>query len=185
MKEPKCSYCGGAHYKINCFQAPRKPIKISSTPLKRTPIKRSATKTAVYPSKPKPRRTTPVSQRKQYIKELDSIFSKYIRLKESKDGVCTCITCGKRDSWKNMHACHYIGRRYIGTRFDERNVHAGCHECNVIKNGNLEAYKIRLMRKYGRSIISELDNQKTNRIPTYQLEDMLKYYTQCYKAILL
>ena len=178
MKEPKCSYCGGAHYKINCFQAPRKLIKISSTPLKRTPIKRSATKTAVYPSKPKPRRTTPVSRRKQLIKELDTVFSRYIRRKASNNGVAMCVTCAKFDSWKLMDCGHFIVRGKIGTRFDEKNCHVQCRDCNRMKQGNMKRYERYMKAKYGQKVIDELKLKAKTPIKTYEIEAMVKYYKE-------
>ena len=130
MKEPKCSYCKKTgHYKINCFEAPRSPIKSNIKELKRTPLKRSATKTAIYASKPAKSPTKPVSRRKQLIKELDDMFSKYIRISASIDGVARCVTCGIRDSWKMMDNGHYIVRGKIGTRFDERNCNVQCKKC--------------------------------------------------------
>lgn len=30
MKIPKCSYCSGEHYSINCFNKPRRPIRKAS-----------------------------------------------------------------------------------------------------------------------------------------------------------
>lgn len=179
MKEPKCSFCGKTgHYKINCFEAPRKPIKSNVKQLKKTPLKRPATKTSVYPSKPKPSLRTPVSQRKQYIKELDSIFSKYIRLKASKNGVAMCVTCAKFDSWKFMDCGHFIVRGKIGTRFDERNCHVQCRDCNRLKQGNMKRYEQYMKAKYGPKILDELKVKSKTSLKTYEIEAMIKYYKE-------
>ena len=38
--------------------------------------------------------------RKTLIKKLDTIFSIYIRRKNSVNEIAKCITCGKKDHWK-------------------------------------------------------------------------------------
>ena len=45
--------------------------------------------------------------RSKLVKKLDTVFSQYIRLKDSKDGIGTCVTCGKQDHWKNLQAGHF------------------------------------------------------------------------------
>jgi len=179
MKEPKCSFCKEVgHYRINCFKAPRAPIKSALKPLKRTPIKRSATKTAIYPSKPKPLNTKPVARRKQLIQELDTIFSRYIRMKESIDGVARCVTCGTRDSWKMMDNGHYIVRGKIGTRFDERNCHVQCRRCNRLEQGKTRQYTLFMRARYGQAVIDELKVKSKQGIKTFELEAMIKYYKE-------
>lgn len=179
MKEPKCSFCREyGHYKINCFKAPRAPIKSAFKPLKRTPIKRSATKTAIYPSKPKRLNTKPVARRKQLVQELDTIFSRYIRIKESNDGVARCVTCGVRDSWKLMDNGHYIVRGKLGTRYDERNCHVQCRKCNRLGQGNMKQYTLFMRARYGQAIIDELKIKSRESIKTYELEGMIKYYKE-------
>ena len=179
MKEPKCSFCKETgHYKINCLRAPRTPIKSSQKPLKRTPIKRSATKTAIYPSKPKPRSTKPVARRKILIQDLDTVFSKYIRMKAATDGVARCVTCGIRDSWKLMDNGHYLVRGKLGTRYDERNCHVQCRKCNRLGQGMMKQYTLFMRARYGQSVIDELKAKARDPIKTYELEAMIKYYKE-------
>ena len=179
MKKPKCSFCREyGHYKINCFKAPRAPIKSAVKPLKRTPIARSATKTAIYPSKPKRLNTKPVARRKLLVKELDTIFSRYIRIKASNDGVARCVTCGVRDSWKLMDNGHYLVRGKLGTRFDERNCHVQCRKCNRLGQGMMTQYTLFMKARYGQSVIDELKAKSRDPIKTYELEGMIKYYKE-------
>ena len=179
MKEPKCSYCKKTgHYKINCFEAPRSPIKSNIKELKRTPLKRSATKTAIYASKPVKSLTKPVSRRKQLIKELDGHFSRYIRITASIDGVARCVTCGDRDSWKLMDNGHYISRGKMGVRYDVRNCHVQCRKCNRMKQGNIAQYTAFMKLRYGQSVIDELRDKSRQKIQTYELEAMIKYYKE-------
>lgn len=179
MKEPKCSYCGEiGHYKINCFKVPKKPIKTGVKSLYKAPARRLVTKTAIYPSKPKPLRTKPVSRRKLLIKELDTIFSLYIRRKASQDGVASCVTCWKKDSYKFMDCGHFLVRGKIGTRYDEKNCHVQCRDCNRYKQGNMKNYKIFMLNMYGQSGIDALKEKSKQSIPTFELEAMLKYYKE-------
>lgn len=47
----------------------------------------------------KPKKKT----RGKIVKELDSIFSRYIRMFYSdQKGICTCYTCGDKDHYKNL-----------------------------------------------------------------------------------
>lgn len=184
MKEPKCSYCKKiGHYKINCFDAPRTPIKKTNSPLKRTPIKRHATKTAIYPSKPKKSLRKPLnaakSRRKQLIKELDSVFSKYIRKRdEHPKGYFRCCSCMKIKTIDEADAGHYISRRKFALRWDERNVNAECKTCNRVDKGHLQGYRIYLEYKYGTNIIEllELTSKRSRKFSTYEIEEMIKHY---------
>ena len=75
--------------------------------------------------------------RKKLIATLDRWFSKFIRLRDSdRNGMCRCVTCGKPDHWKEMDAGHFISREKLPVRYDERNVHAQCKQCNRFKSGN-------------------------------------------------
>lgn len=177
MKEPKCSFCGEpGHYKINCFKAPRAPIKSAVKELKRSPIKRSATKSSIYTSKPKPRLKTSLNRRKELVKELDRVFSLYIRMKAAINGVARCVTCGDKDSWKLMDCGHFIVRGKVGTRWDEQNCHVQCRRCNRVNQGNIKRYKLFLQARYGREIIDILKKRSKNRVETYEIEAMIKIY---------
>ena len=53
--------------------------------------------------------------------DLDRWFSKYTRLKNSKDGIyATCVTCGKTQELKDMDNGHYISRARKATKFTQR-----------------------------------------------------------------
>lgn len=186
MKEPKCSYCKETgHYKINCLKAPRTPIKSNYKPLKRTPIKRTATKTAIYPSKPIKRRrkalNTLKSNRKLLIKELDAVFSKYIRKRdEHPKGYFRCCSCMVIKEIVDADAGHYISRRKYALRWDERNVNAECKTCNRVDKGHLQGYRVYLEHKYGSNIISTLESvaNKGRKFSTYELEEMVRHYKE-------
>lgn len=90
-------------------------------------------------------RKTPVKKSKsRLVKKLDSIFSKYIRLKHSKNGICTCFTCGRKYEVKKIHAGHFMSRRHYSTRWDEENVRPQCYGCNVGNQGKQYEFAINL-----------------------------------------
>ena len=73
--------------------------------------------------------------RKTLIKKLDTIFSIYIRRKNSVNEIAKCITCGKKDHWKKMQNGHFMSRKHYATRWDEDNVEVQCMGCNVYRYG--------------------------------------------------
>ena len=93
-------------------------------------------------------RKTPVKKSKsRLVKKLDSIFSKYIRLKHSKKGICTCFTCGRKYEVKKIHAGHFMSRRHYSTRWDEDNVRPQCYGCNVGNQGKQYEFAINLNKE--------------------------------------
>ena len=111
---------------------------------------------------------------KDYLKILQMIFNKYIRLRD-KDK--PCISCGKEI--KNGHASHYYSvGNYPNLRFNEHNVHLSCVECNVFKHGNLIEYGKRLPDRIG-LLNTELMykmREAVNKISIPELEKQIKEY---------
>ena len=72
-----------------------------------------------------------------------------------------CCTCGKMMSRfnKNSHAGHFRGKGMgggSGVYFDERNVHAQCHNCNKWEQGNTVEYYSFMVEKYGQEVIDDI-----------------------------
>ncbi len=108
-------------------------------------------------------------------KLLWTIFSRYIRQRDG--GVC--ISCGKIDNWKNMDAGHYIPKTAgLSLYFDERNVNCQCTYCNRWMHGNLSRYAIALRKKYGETILEDLDKLrgKTIQISIPEYQKMIEKY---------
>lgn len=77
----------------------------------------------------------------ELIKELDALFSKYIRKKYAdKEGIVECYTCGNKMRWQDIQNGHYVSRYNLFLRFDERNCRPQCENCNCIKHGNLSVF---------------------------------------------
>lgn len=79
------------------------------------------------------------------VDDLDAIFSKYIRHKYAdKDGMVKCYTCPSIEPIGMIQNGHYISRKHMYLRWDERNCRPQCDICNEKKRGNLAIYAQRL-----------------------------------------
>lgn len=94
------------------------------------------------------------------------VFSEYIRKKYAdEDGVVNCVSCGKPEHWKNLHAGHYIPKSLgLSIYFEEKNVHPQCAGCNTFRHGNLSMYALALKEKYGEGILEELDEIRKQQV---------------------
>lgn len=89
--------------------------------------------------------------------DLQVLFNKYIRQRDSKDGKFTCISCGETKPVDQMNAGHFFNvRNYDGLRFDEDNVHGECAYCNCWNESHLVGYTLNLQNKIGLKRFNEL-----------------------------
>ena len=168
MKTPHCKICNqDGHYAYACWRNPKRGYNLKKKYEK-------AYKTGKTPKRDKTLSSQSLD-RKRLIMELDKYCSLIVRLQASdKYGAGYCYTCGKKIPWKQAHCCHYISRRYMGTRFDFDNLRFGCSYCNVTLRGNLEAYKNHLLRDIGVEGMKKLEEKKMKKISTPELEELLK-----------
>lgn len=111
--------------------------------------------------------------RKAIVKQLDTVFSQYIRRRDSKDDMCSCSTCGVVKPIKQMQAGHFMSRGKYSTRWDEMNVHAQCQGCNMWKQGQQYKMSIHIDNKYGAGTAAELMN-KSNRIAKFTDSELIE-----------
>ena len=112
--------------------------------------------------------------RKTLVNKLDKIFSEYIRRRKAKNEIAECVTCNKKDHWKNLQAGHFMSRKHYSTRWDERNVEVQCIACNVYRYG--EQYKF---SKYlGQELSDELLalSRETKKFSNWELQEMIEMY---------
>lgn len=92
--------------------------------------------------------------------ELWEVFSEFIRLRDTDiNGYGLCRTCGKELYWKgtgDAQAGHFVPKRHKATRFDERNVHLQCSECNGLKKGRMEDMGLYIDRHCGNGVAGML-----------------------------
>lgn len=114
-----------------------------------------------------------------YIKKLDKIFSVFIRQRDSNsNGYVTCITCGGVYHWMEVDCGHYVPRNHKNTRFDEQNCHGQCRRCNRFQNGNMDVYSLKMIEKYGKNILNEMQKRKNiiKQWSVSELEERIEYY---------
>ena len=120
-------------------------------------------------------RKAKLKSRSEWLKEAQSVFNKFIRLRDKDQ---PCISCGRYHQGQ-YHAGHY---RSVGAcpelRFCELNVHKQCAPCNDHKSGNIIEYRINLVNKIGADKVAWLERQD-HEPKKYTIEDckaIIKYY---------
>ena len=119
--------------------------------------------------------------RSKLIKKLDAIFSRWVRLSNSVNEICTCVTCGKESHWKDIQAGHFISRKHYSTRWDERNVKPQCVGCNVFKYGEQYKYSLYLGNKLSKKLL--IESRIIIKFTNAELEDMIKEYTERFNKL--
>ena len=112
-----------------------------------------------------------ISERTRLIRQLDSLISRKVRQSESK-----CVTCGKRLTYKQRQAGHYIPSEVLSTRWSHKNVHCQCQKCNVELGGNLAKYKKWMDKNLPAEDVAflegEYENYKKGRPTIVTVEEM-------------
>ena len=112
-------------------------------------------------------------------KELDTIFSLYIRLRESEEGLVQCFTCNKVSHYKSgMQNGHFQSRKHLTTRWDEENCQVGCIKCNIFNFGEQYKFSIALESKYGEGKAEELEflARTIMKVSRIDYEEKISYY---------
>ena len=97
------------------------------------------------------------------LKEAQSAFNEYIRVRDKGKGCISCLTNKKNIQY---HAGHFksIGA-YRELRFNEDNCHLQCARCNNLLSGNLLEYRENLIKKIGLDRVEKL----------YEKHEIIKY----------
>jgi len=116
--------------------------------------------------------------RSKIVKKLDTVFSIYIRQKESVNDIATCFTCGKQDHWKKLQNGHFQSRKHYSTRWDETNCQVQCAGCNVFRYGEQYKFSLGLDQKYGEGTAEMLliKAKQVFKISDDELEDLINKY---------
>ena len=120
--------------------------------------------------------------RKNLIKELDTVFSQFIRLRYAKNEIAECVTCGKKDHWKKLQAGHFMSRSNYSTRWDENNVQVQCVGCNMYRSGEQYKYSLYL----GNNLSEELyiKSKQIVKFADVELIDMIEDYKEKVNVLL-
>lgn len=118
--------------------------------------------------------------------KLDRIFSEYIRLRDAdNNGMVRCISCRNIEHWKNVDCGHFVNRSHTSTRFNEKNCNAQCRRCNRFDEGNNIGYMKGLIKKYGASVLEELEVLKyqESHLSEFEYKVLIEHYTKEVKRL--
>ena len=114
-------------------------------------------------------------------KELDKVFSQYIRQKYADHrGYVECVTCHVKKPLKEMQCGHYVGRANMSLRYDERNCHPQCVRCNIMMKGNYPAYTEFLLLKLGQVGLMNLikEGRMTRKWTMKEMQELISFYKE-------
>lgn len=121
---------------------------------------------------------------KQLKKELDTVFSQFIRLKYSNEqGEVKCYTCPMRRTWKEMQNGHFVSRSYLATRYSEENCRPQCVGCNIFGRGKTALFGTSLQAELGEGIITRLYRKAQEIVKDYPYAEKIEYYKQKIKEL--
>ena len=108
-----------------------------------------------------------VKTKQQWLKEVEQVVNKYVRLRDKDDG---CISCDKPATWHGQwHAGHF---RSVGAaksiRFHLWNIHKQCSQCNNFLSGNIANYMPGIIAKIGKDKVDWLMTQ--NNVARYDVD---------------
>jgi len=105
-----------------------------------------------------------------YKKKAWEECSRFIRLLYSKDGICTCYTCGIKKPIKQMQAGHGFAGRNNSILFEVDIIRPQGYGCNICCAGKLDIFTYKLRKELGDERYEELW-AKRNKIVKYTQED--------------
>lgn len=121
-------------------------------------------------------------------KKLDRVFSRYIRLRDTKPydfRYGKCISCGRVKPYDQLDCGHFHSRIHRNTRYDEDNCHIECHYCNRMSADHLIKYQENLIAKIGqqRFDMLKVKASMTCKRSAFELELMIDEYNKKIKKL--
>ena len=119
------------------------------------------------------------------IKKLDTIFSKFIRLRDTDEyGWGKCITCNESFKYDKLECGHFRSRRHYTTRWLPENANAQCTECN--QSEDIGAYMIGMLNRHGMDVASDIieKSKVSYKFSKDEYEEMYKHYLAKAKELL-
>lgn len=112
----------------------------------------------------------------QLKKELDKVFSIYIRNKYAKNGMVACYTCGVIKEVSKIQNGHFISRMYLTTRFDENNCRPQCVGCNLFGGGKPLDFEERLKKEIGAKKVEAIKMKRHEITKDFPYLEKIEYY---------
>lgn len=113
-------------------------------------------------------------ERKKLEKQLDNIFSLYIRERDNH----TCIVCRVTNKTHVIQCGHLFSRVSRSARWDEKNANAQCSGCNLRHEHDFEPYRRIWVEKYGQDEYNILYAKwsKSTKFSIGDLKYLIDYY---------
>lgn len=117
-----------------------------------------------------------------WLKELQVVFNRYIRLRDKDKG---CISCGKPLIGKYDAGHLFTVGAFPNLRFDVDNCFGQCTFCNMHNHGNVSEYMIRLPDRIGKERFDALLNRRNipNKLTIPEIIEKKKYYLDKIKEL--
>ena len=117
-------------------------------------------------------------------KELDRVFSLYIRTKNSEDGYCKCIICGKPYLIAQIDNGHCFKRGNHAVRWLEEDCMPQCKNCNQFTDTD-DQYEEIIKEKVGIVRFEELERlaRSTCKMSDVDGAELIYKYKQLYKKL--
>ena len=111
------------------------------------------------------------------IKHLaDNIYSFYIRLTKSKDGMCKCISSWERIQRDKIQNWHFVSRGVLKYRYDDNNCRPQSYRDNVILEWNYKSYTLEMIRMFWAEVVETMVHDKwLYKIRQHEYEEMIMW----------
>lgn len=119
-------------------------------------------------------------------KELDAVFSKYIRWYYADHTGCVeCYTCGTTKPVKEMQNGHFQSRRHTSTRWEINNCRPQCVKCNMFSQGEQYLFGQKLKAEIGEEAVEEAIalSRKSVKYSKADLEYLIDLYKEKLKQV--
>lgn len=112
------------------------------------------------------------------IHEMDVVFSRFIRTRDTHNGVIQCFVCGTKMAFQEAQCGHFIERDKMPTRYDEMNCNSVCEGCNCYDLDHNGRYLDKLIEKYHVPAVQELAARSygLQKYMRHELLEMIERY---------
>lgn len=111
----------------------------------------------------------------QLKKELDRVFSLYIRNKYAVNGMVKCYTCSAIKLIKEIQNGHFVPRNILATRFLEDNCRPQCVACNMFQRGRPDEFAAKLEKEKKGTVI-RLNKMRYQITKYFPYAEKVAYY---------
>jgi hypothetical protein len=111
------------------------------------------------------------------IKELDGLFSEWLRRGNSIGGKCHCFICDYSARWQEQQAGHFVDRDQMALRFDINNVYVVCPSCNCFDPDHQDKFEAAILKKRGQDVLDSLEAKKRSlqKWMPFELQERIDY----------